>query len=264
MTRWLSVPAEPTVLTPPDGIAPERLVAAVRDPDDDRVPCPAPGPAHPHLGRLHPDVRVDRRATLAAVARSRGATAPQDDDLRAVAAELRALERETTDLAAARRRVAEAGSERDRLRERVAALRGEVRAKREAGLDASDARERLAATARELSEATTEREAAEQALARARERVRDAYDAREERLGLQDRAANLQREARATLADRIRPRVDEALGDLGAPSVDEADDPTVALAAATVARFHAPVVYELDRLPPAVAADRFDAVVVRP
>lgn len=264
MTRWLAVGSEPTVVRPAADTCPGDLVAAIRDPDDDRVPGPSPGPAHEHLGWLHPDLALDRRGAFAAVARSRRLRAPADDALREVAAALRTIERTRTDLAPLRERVAAAGAERDRLRERVATLRGRVQARREAGLDAADATEELRTAARRLSEATTEREAAEQALARAREAARDAYDARERRLALEDRAANLQREARATLADRIRPLVDAALTALDAPPHEDAADHTVALAAATVARFRAPVVYELDRLAPTDAAERFDTAVVRP
>lgn len=240
---------------------PEQLVAAIRDPADDRVECPTPGPAHAHLGWLHPEVNLNRRAAFAAVARSRGETAPQLDDLYAVAAELRELDAESTDLIDARERAAAAGEERDRLRERVATLRGEVRARREAGLDASEAADELATAARRLSEVATEREAAQQALARARATARDAYDRRERRLELQDRAANLQREARATLAERVRPTIASTVDQLGG-SLSAAEAPTVALAAATVAAFDAPVVYEIDRLDLAVAR-AFDVPIVR-
>lgn len=239
----------------------ERLVASIRDPDDDRVACPAPGPAHAHLGWLHPDLTLNRRAAFAAVARSRGASAPQVDELRSVAAELRSLEADSTALADARERVAAAGAERDRLRERVATLRGTVRARREAGLDASDAADDLAAAARELSEVTTEQEAARQALDRARTAARGAYDRRERRLHLQDRAANLQRKARATLAKRVRPDISRALDRLGRPPLEEAGDPAVGLAAATVAAFDAPVVLGLD--PPERVVDGIAAPVVR-
>jgi cell division septum initiation protein DivIVA len=243
----------------------ERLVSAVRDPTDDLLSCPTPGPAHDHLGWLHPGVALNRRAAFAAVARSCGETAPQLDDLRSVAAELRALDTASTDLVAVRERAATVGAERDRLREQVATLRGAVRARREAGLDASDALDELTATAARLSEVTTEAAAARQALDRARETARDAYDRRERRLALQDRAANLQRAARSTLADRVRPDVEAALEQFDERSLADAPDPLVAVAAATVATFDAPVVYELafDVLPPENAARAFGTPVVR-
>ncbi|WP_255194876.1 hypothetical protein [Halorarius litoreus] len=246
-----------------DDVPPERLVTAIRDPAADLIDCPTPGPAHEQLGWLRHGMPLNRRAAFAAVARSRGWTAPQLDELVAVARQLRDLDAGPTALADAREQVATAGSERDRLRERAATLRGAVRARREAGLDATEAADELVAVGRKLSEATTEREAARQALDRERTRARDAYDRRERRLELQDRAANLQREARATLAERVRPDVVTALDDLDAPDLDDATDPTVALAAATVAAFDAPVVVELEAVDTAHLARAFDVPVVR-
>jgi hypothetical protein len=56
---------------------PDELAAAVRDGDDERVRCPAPGPVHEHVGLV--DGRsgaLARRHAMAAVARSRGHRAP--------------------------------------------------------------------------------------------------------------------------------------------------------------------------------------------
>lgn len=250
-------------------VEPAVLVDAIRDPADDRVVRGTPGPAHEYVGWLRPGVRLDRRVAFAAVARSLGWTTSQDDDLVAVATELRELETASTDLGDARERAASAGSELDRLRERVAALRGAVRVKREEGLDADEEADELSTAATRLSEAATEREAALQELDRARAAAREAYDLRERRLELEDRAANLRRAARARLADRVRPRVAETLAELGetgpdgAPDaldggsdpVDEAPDVLVALAAAGVAALTAPVVVELDRFGPHETAD---------
>jgi chromosome segregation ATPase len=241
----------------------ERVLRVIRDPTDDRISCPAPGPAHDHLGRLHSELSLNRRAAFAAVARSRGETAPQLDDLRVVVDELRSLDAESIDSTEARRRVAAAGAERDRLRERVATLRGEVQARREAGLDASDAAEELTTVAARLSEVATEAEAARQVLDRARERARATYDHRERRLRLQDRAANLQRAARATLAGRVRPELEGALEQFDDRALGDAPDPVVAVAAAAVAAFDAPVVCELDWLDPEDAARAFGTPVVR-
>jgi hypothetical protein len=244
-------------------VAVERLLEGIRDPSDERVACPAPGPAHAHLGWLHPELTLNRRAAFAAVARSRGETAPQVADLRSVAVELRTVAAESTDLAEARARVAAAGDEYERLRERVATLRGAVRAQREAGLDASDDAAELEATAARLSEVATEAEAARQALDRARATARSAYDQRERRLELQDRAANLQRAARATLADRVRPEVEAALDQWDGGPLESAPDPVVGVAAATTGTFDAPVVCELDWLDPVDAVGAFDTSVVR-
>lgn len=257
-------------------LTPSSVAAAVRDPDDDRIQCPEPGPAHRHVGCLTADVRLDRRAALAAVARSRGLTAPQDDELGAVREELATLETDTTDLAAARRRVAETAGEQERLRERVATLRGRVRARREADLDAEGATEQLAAAARELSEVETEQAAAAQALRRARDAARSTYDDRERRLRLQDRRDNLRRAARSYLAEAIRPDVDaalaalpdsgdgpgEAVGPDGATDLGGGADPAFAMAAARVAHLDAPVVVAWGPFEPRTAADWLQAPVV--
>lgn len=257
-------------------VAPAQVAAAVRDPDDDRVRCPEPGPAHRHVGCIAPDVSLERRVALAAVARSRGETAPQDDELAAVREELASLSADGTDLTAAREQVADAAGERERRRERVATLRGRLQARREAGLDTRDAEAALAEAAREFSEAATEHAAAEQALDRARERARAAYDARERRLRLQDRRDNLRREARSHLVEAVRPAVRDALSDLpGATAApddatdpddaidsDDATDPAVALAAARVAALDAPAVVAWGPFTPREAADWLDAPVV--
>ncbi len=224
---------------------PAAVVAAVRDPADDRIACPAPGPAHEHVGYPAGDRRLARRAALAAVARSRGESAPQDDAIRATREELAGLSVPEVDLAAARERLAEAAAERDRLAERVARLQGRVRARREADGDASAAVDALETAARRLAELETDRAAAEQALDRARERARAARDARERRLELRDRLHNRRREAREHLAASVRDAVDEAVAAAdwtGAGSLADAGDRTAALALARVAALDAPVV----------------------
>ena len=241
---------------------PARVLAAVRDPHDDRVRCPRPAPVHEHVGFVTADAAPNRRAVAAAVARSRGLRAPQADELAAARAELAAVETATTDLRAARERVAETAGERERLRERVARLRGEVQARREAGLAAEETTERLRAAARELSEAATAEAAAAERLNRERTQVRDRYDARERRLALEDEIGNLERAARATLADAVRPRIEQALDTLGADS----DDPPAhlwTLAAARVAVVAAPVVVTAGPFDASEAARWLDAPVVR-
>lgn len=242
----------------------EQVVAAVRDPSDDRVRSPEPGAAHRHVGCITPGLAVSRRAALAAVARSRGETAPEAEALAAVREELAALSVDDTDLTAARERVAETADDLERLRERVATLRGRVQARREAGLDAGDAEEALTDAARELSEAATAHAAAEQALDRARDRARDAYDDRERRLRLQDRRDNLRRAARTHLAAVVAPAVGDALADLPGAADDPASapDPAVAMAGARVADLDAPVVVAWGPFGPDEAADWLDAPVI--
>jgi len=245
-------------------VAPEQVVGAVRDPADDRVRCPEPGTAHRHVGCITPDTALQRRAALAAVARSRGETAPQDEALDAVRDELAGLSVDDTDLTAARERVAETAEDLERLRERVATLRGRVQARREAGLDPGDAEDALADAARDLSEAATAHAAAEQALDRARDRARAAYDARERRLRLQDRRDNLRRAARDHLAAAVEPAVGDALADVPVAADDPADASAsaVAMAAARVAALNAPVVLAWGPFGPAEAAEWLDTPVI--
>lgn len=228
-----------------EGLDPDRVVAAVRDPDDDRIDCPTPDPVHEHVGYPAGDRRLERRAALAAVARSRGETAPQDDAVRAVREELSTLEVPDIDLAAARRRVVDAADERERLAERVARLQGRVRALRSVDEPTEEAVADLEAAARELAAVETDRTAAAEALARARDRAREARDARERRLALRDRLANRRRGARAHLASEVRPAVEKAVAAAGWTAVDRleaAGDRTAALAMARVASLDAPVV----------------------
>jgi len=249
-------------------VDPVRVVAAVRT-EDSAVECAEPGPAHDHVGLVEPGMTLRRRTALAAAARSRGLEAPQQEELAGVRADLATLDPPDVALAAARERAAEAGDDRARLRERVAALRGRVQALRDAGTGAAtaEAEAELSETAAALAEAETERAAAEQALQRARGRARDARDARECRLRLEDRKANLERAARAWLADQMRPAVDAVVPDTPGASADafaQVGPVTAALSVARVADFAAPVVLACDRFASAhAAADWLDAPVIR-
>lgn len=252
----------------PTGLAAQGVAAAVRGegPSDLTVECPPPGPFHDHVSVVEPGMSFERRAALAAAARTRGATAPQDGAIAATERALADLDPPSVDTETARRRVAATGGERDRLRERVARFQGRVQARREAGLDASDAEAALQEAARTLSEVETEHAAAEQALARARDRAREARDVRERRLALEDRLANRRREARAHLAGTVEAPFSAAVS--AAPG-DAADAGTVcsqtaALAAVRVADLAAPVVLVDPPFPDAAAAaDWLDAPVVQ-
>lgn len=265
-----------------------------------RIDCPAPSAVHGRIGQIEPTIDLDLRAALAAAARSRGETAPQHDRLRRVREQLAAVEVPDAEPREARREVASAGADERRLRERVAELRGRVQTLRETAPESqrlADAERELAATAGELSEAETDRLAAEQRLARAERTARRARDARERRLRLQDRAENLRREARATLARRTYPDFVDALTDL--PTVDPSaavqgdlsslvfadDDPSgavgersapeglpefageetaAALAIARLADVDAPIVFAGEQFDTAAAAAAWlDAPVVR-
>jgi len=250
------------------GVDPETALRAVRDPADDRVVCPAPGPAHERVGMVDGS-SVPPLATLAAVARSLGERASVDGRLAERRAELERTPAPTPEVAPARERVAEARGRVEERRERVATLQGRLQAAREVGESAAerDAEERLADAVRELSEAETERLAAAEALERARNEAREARDARERRLELQDHIDNLEREARAELARRVRPRADAAaVATPGsrATRFDAADPVTARLAAARVADLRAPVVLVRRRFDGAKAAAAWlDAPVLR-
>lgn len=255
---------------------PTAVVRAIRGEDVDGVvaDCPAPGPLHPHVGHVHEGMATDVRGALAAAARSLDEEAPQRDAIDATRAELEALSVPDADLAEVRREVAEAGAATERLRERIATLRGRAAAFEEAGDDAAaaEAREALRDAVGDLAEAETERIAAEQRRDRLEGEARTVRDRRERRLELQDRVANLERAARRHLAgtvyDRFRSAVDALPGEGRAgegPGEYEGDPVTAALAAARVGRVEAPLVLATDRLGDArTAARRLDAPVVRP
>lgn len=189
---------------------------------------PAGDPAPPTepavvLGRIPTGTTLRRE--LAAAARSRGLRSSFAAELSALHAELTAIETPAVDLEAARRRLADATGEEERLKERVAAVRGDVRARRAVGADTAASLADLEAAAAALSDAQTTRIAAEQALARERRRAAAARDERERRLGLSDRLNNRRRDAREELAAAVYPDFRAAL------SAVPGGDPTVAGAA---------------------------------
>jgi hypothetical protein len=257
------------------GAAPETLHRAVAGEDVDgvTVDCPDPGPVHDRVGVVREGASPWLRGALAAAARSLGETAPQDEEAAAVRARLADHDRPDLGLAAARRRLAAAGDEEARLRERVATLRGRVGALDDAGAVEArrEAEAALSEATRGLTEAETERIAAEQRLDALEARAREARDRRDERLALQDRAANLDRAAREHLAGAVYDRFRAAVaalpgeGDAGDGPGDYEGDPTLAaLAAVRVADVDAPVVVATDRLGDAGrTAARLDAPVVR-
>ncbi|MGQ4556434.1 DUF7856 family protein [Halobellus sp. GM3] len=205
--------------------------------DAPAVEAPPPGPVHECAASLAPETRLDRRRALSAVAAARGIETPHDGEL---AAARRALRRSTAGavdaeaLRAARRRAAEAGAETERLRERVATIRGRVNALREitaepedavdntdvtdatdsgargsnpgdddtgvsgaaAEASLSEATRRLSEATRRLSEVATDRVAAAQRLDLLERRARAGRDDRSARLRLEDRVGNLERAVR--------------------------------------------------------------------
>jgi hypothetical protein len=175
------------------------------------------------LGRIPAEAGLRRQ--LAAAARSRGRTASVAGEIADLEAELAAIDVDPVDLTAARRRVAEATGETERLKERVAALRGDARARRAVDADPDETLEELEAAAAELSAAQTEAIAAEQALERARAEAARNRDERRRRLRLRDRLRNRRRTARRELAGAVYPEFRRALAAVpgGRPSAAGAD-----------------------------------------
>lgn len=244
-------------------IAAETVVRTIRDEETRiRVDCEQPGPVHEHVGRL-PPATFDRRRALAAAARALGQTSPARSALDEARADLAELSPPSVDVDAARRRVAETGSTEERLRERVAELRGRLQARRATGADTTAVEAQLDEAVHRLSEAETERIAAEQALDRVETAARRARDRRERRLELEDRVANLEREVRHDLATSVWDRFRSALravpgtAAVGAtPGTYEGDRTTAALAVGRLAPLEAPVVVEsgFDRVDDAATA----------
>ena len=261
-------------------VDPSAVVAAVRRGNEGEsdgagedgivVDCPTPGAVHEHVGVVAPGIGLRTRTALAAAARSRGLSAPQDEKLASVRSALADVEVPAVDTKAARERLAGTESAVASARERVAELRGRVEAAREAGRNTAALRDELAAAARDLSERETERAAAREALDRAERQAREARDARERRRRLEDRAANLERDARAHLVDAVRDEYASAVS--GVPGSNpagegdpfDADPVSAALAVARVATLRAPVVLTVDLFEgPRAAADWLDAPVIR-
>lgn len=237
-------------------------------------PIPAPETV---LGRVPTGTSLRRE--LAAAARSRGREPSVSDELDRLRDGLAAIDPDSVDLAAVRRRVAEASGEEERLKERVAALRGDVRARRAVEAETEETLGDLESAAAELSTAQTERIAAEQALEAARERAARARDQRERRLELEDRLGNRRREARRELASDLYPAFRDALAAVpggesasAGSEVSEYDGPRLAasLAAVRIADLNGPVTLGveaarwLDERGAGSPEKLLDAAVVRP
>lgn len=244
------------------------------DEPPDGSPVPPPGEVFDRV-----PTGTTLRTELAAAARSRGRTSSVASDLVALRDSLAAVDAPEVDLAAARKRLADATGAEDRLTERVATLRGDVRARRAVDADVEAALADLRDAAAALSDAQTERIAAEQALERARERAAEARDARERRLELRDRLRNRERDARTELAAAVYPAFRRALSavpggdpaDAGAAPSAYAGAPLAgSLAAVRIAAIDGPVALgpaAADAFDPPTApapADALDVAVARP
>ena len=211
-----------------------------------------------HVAVIAPGVTLDRRAALAAAARSNGHKASAADDIGRVREQLQSLSASVPTRAAARRRVAETADRLEAERERVATLRGRL----EAGDDVADAYRQAIA---DLSEAETDHAAAKERLDAARERAREARDVRQRRLRLEDELGNLERAARAELAEAVRPAVDEAVAALpgcGATTFDGAGPVPAALALARAGCLERPLTLACRHFPTSGDAEAWLGVPV--
>ena len=262
------------VITVEQSVDPGEIAAAVQTGDERTdwiaVAAPDPAPVHDHVGCLRPEMGLRTRTALARAARTLGLTTPHDDALEATRealADLGGTEETADERAAYRREIAATVTATDELRERVAAARGRLQARRENDLDPGPAADDLADAVARLSERETATAAAQQHLDEARTTARKQRDRREERLRLEDRVANLERQARAHLVEQVRERYADALD--AVPGVEAVDDPLdappvpAALAVARLADLSAPVVLACDRFEaPAAAADWLDAPLI--
>lgn len=240
------------------GVAGEEVAAAIRG-DDAAVGvyCPTPGSLFEHVGHVFPGMGLRVRTALAAAARTRGLTPPQD-------AEIEHLRAERDEIAVDERVPQHADAPPDdpgALQERVAELRGRIQVLEANGRDASDERADLRTAAARLSEVETTRIAA----AETRRDTRTERDRRERRLRLEDRIANRERDARAWLVDRVSESYERAVFalDPGASPFD-CSPPIAALAILRIAAQRGPVVLGTDQLAtPAAAAAWIGGPVVR-
>lgn len=237
------------------------------------VQCPSPGPAHEHVGLVTPSTSLEVRSALAAAARSRGLTAPMDDEIGTLDRRLARIEpngEPTGAITDAQRRVNSARERERTLRERVQTLHGRLRALRERDEPVAKTEAALAAATEDLADAETERIAAEEAVRQHRRTAREHRDRCERRLRLQDKRDNLARAARQHLAGTVHEDFAAALrtvpgeGRAGdRPGEFEGDSTTAALAVARVATIRAPIVLSCGRFSTAAAAaDRLGAPVI--
>lgn len=248
---------------------PERVAHAVREGEaaatEPRIEVEGaePGTLHERVGCIHPGCSLRPRTALAIAARSTGWTTEFDAELDGVRERLATLDDPPAvpEDRGARRQLAEASAEIDRLRERVASVRGRI----ETAENTEGAP--LETAIRDLSEVETTAAAARERREMARESAREARDRRQERLRLVDRRDNLARRARRALVERARDEYVDALtavpGSHAVADPFEAPPDAMALAIARVGDLAAPVVLAVDRFAdPDAAAAWLDAPVI--
>lgn len=223
--------------------------------------CPEPGPVHEHVGHLREGMGLRTRTALAAAGRSRGLETPVDDDLAAARHSLATLSSQPANPTTVRRDLADARQDTARLRETVANIRGELMARREAGLPTASTADSLEDAIRRLAEVETRRTAAAEALEREREATRTRRNDHLERFRLEERVANLERSARAQLVAQLEGPFATAVERVpGTPTPSNPFDAaplTAALAIARLADVSAPLVLECEIFASAEAASEW-------
>lgn len=264
-----------TVIDLPAGVEPSRVLAAIRGNEADgvRVDSPPPGPVHEHVGYIHGEMGIRARTALARAGRSRGLTTEYDERIATIEAEIEHLDSELaetdpTEPAQFREAIADHQTATTERREAVAAARGRVRACREHDFDTDAAVETLEAAISELAEHETAETATRERLDRVRSQRRERRDLREKRFRLEDRLANLQREARAALVERLREELEAAVeavpGESSPAAPFDAPPVVVALAVARTATLDAPVLLDCDRFDsPETASEWLGAPVLK-
>ncbi|MFC7114065.1 hypothetical protein ACFQH2_02445 [Natronoarchaeum sp. GCM10025703] len=252
-------------------ITADEAAAAIRGCGEEcTIDCPTPGPLFDALGVVDASLSLPLQRVLATVARRQGHR-EATGELASVRKELATLTPASCNLAEKRRQVADAGADESALAERVATLRGELLARKEANEDVSETEAALADAVAELTTVRTERLAAEQALERAQADARTIRDQRERRLRLQDRERNLTRALCRDLADNVYEAFADAVRTVpgtatpGNSATDyDGDDVTAALAVLRMLRTATPAVLAVDRFrSPEHAADVLGVPVVR-
>ena len=268
------------VVTVPESVPPGRVAEAVAEssnPEDRIAVESAPvTPLHDHVGCIRPEMGLRTQTALARAARTRGLGTPQDPDIDSVCVNLVALANgdesdevaEETGTATRYESPSAGGEDVDALRERVATARGRLQARRRNGLDPTPAAEALSEAIAALSEAETATAARRQRREVARTEARAERDRLDKRLRLEDRLANLKREARAHLVDEVREPYRECLNALPGhePGEDPLEAPAVpaALAIVRLATIRAPVVLAVDRFAsPAAAGEWLDTALIQ-
>lgn len=252
-----------------------------------RVIADEPPPVYEHVGCIEPTMGLRIRTALAKAARTRGIETPHDDALARARDELASVRSDESlapdepappvshvPEAASRKQLAEARAETARLRERAATLRGRLQTRESNGLAVTSVAQELDDVMTRLAEAETELTAARQQLERARTAARARREQHERQFRLEERVANLERDARASLLEQIHSEYLDHLVVVPGPDAElsaakrreqpfQVDPVTAALAIVRLASFSTPVVLACDRFDsPATASDMLDAAVV--